>query len=70
MQPRKHNSSRVYKQVKVGDDTVFVPVVEDLDDEWLLWHYTRAIDGEDYEYAQACYVEGEIRGITNKMQLQ
>jgi hypothetical protein len=47
-----------------------MPVVDDLDDEQLLHHYNRAIEEEDFEYAQTCYVEGATRGITQKMQLK
>jgi len=68
-QPRKHWTSKVYKQINVGSDTVFMVVVNDLEDEHLIWHYERAHDEEDYEYMSACYIEAENRGITAYLKL-
>lgn len=62
-QQRRHWSSKVFKQIKVGDDTVFVPIVDDLEDEHLIWHFDRAMDEEDYEYASTCKIEADNRGI-------
>lgn len=61
---RQHWTSKLSVQVKVGDDTVFVPVVDDLDDEQLVWHYERALDEEDYEYTAVCHIEAERRDIS------
>jgi hypothetical protein len=60
---RKHWTSKLYKQVKVGEDSVFIPLVDDLDDFQLVWHYDRARDEEDYEYMSVLYTEAESRGI-------
>lgn len=63
---RRYWHSKVYKQIKVGQDTVFIPVIEDLEDKHLHWHFKRAIDEQDYEYASACKIEAESRGLIFK----
>jgi len=60
---RKHWTSKLYRQISVGDDSVSIVIVNDLDDEQLIWHYNRARDEEDYEYMGACYTEALSRGI-------
>ena len=64
---RRYWHSKVYKQIKVGDDTVFIPVVDDLEMSHLKIHFNRAIEEEDYEYAAVCRVEAESRGYALKL---
>lgn len=63
LQPRKIWTCKRYRQMKVGDDTVFIVIVNDLDNDQLKWHFDRAVDEQDYEYAGACQVEADLRGV-------
>lgn len=68
MQQRKTPYSKLYKhQVLPGGISMLIPIVNDLDDDMLRWHFNRAIDEEDYEYAQHVAVEAERRKMILKV---
>jgi hypothetical protein len=62
---RKHWTSKLFEQVKVGEYCVLIPVVDDLENDQLIWHFERAADEEDYEYMSACHTEAKSRNIVN-----
>lgn len=53
----------VMKEVAPGV-TVFLPVFSDLDDDLLHKQFNKAIEDEDFEYAQACAAEAALRGYS------
>lgn len=63
MTPRKSPYSRRYKQVNTPAGSVFMPVMDDLPDDVIQWHYDWGIENEDYEYAQAAWIEAQNRGM-------
>lgn len=64
MQKRKTPYSRLYKQHIFADGiSMLIPIVNDLDDDMLQWHYQKAIDDEDYEYAGYVSAEAKRRNV-------
>lgn len=67
MHQRKSPYSKLYKFQKIDDHiSVLIPIVDDLSDDLLRSHYRKAMEDEDYEYAQACHVEMMNRNISIK----
>jgi hypothetical protein len=60
---RKTPYARRYTTMNTEAGPVVVPVVDDLPDDMLQWHYEWGLDNDDYEYAQAVYIEMDKRGI-------
>lgn len=63
---RKSIYSIAFKLMETPAGPVMVYIVDDLPDEVLQYHYDKALDNQDYEYAQAVAIEADNRRISIK----
>jgi hypothetical protein len=61
---RKFRTSKLIGTRSIEGYIVTYFIVEDLTDEELKQHFSRAMAEEDYEYAQTVQIEAQRRGFT------
>lgn len=64
MNDRKYPMAKKFKAVTLDSGvTLILPVVEDLDDEYIKLHFEKALEDEDYEYCEVLSAEAKMRDL-------